>query len=50
MHDGGEVGVTTAVGVNPERGVGFVLLTNGDARNGPFLDVQDLLVELAEDL
>jgi CubicO group peptidase (beta-lactamase class C family) len=50
MHDGSEVGATTSIGLHPERGVGFVVLTNGDARSGPFADLEAYLIGLAEGL
>jgi hypothetical protein len=50
MHDGSEVGATTSIGLHPERGVGFVVLTNGDARSGPFADLEAYLMGLAEGL
>ncbi len=50
MHDGGEVGTTTSMGLHPERGVGFIVLTNGDARSGPFGELEAYLMALAEAL
>ncbi len=50
MHDGGEVGATTSMGLHPERGVGFIALTNGNARSGPFADLEAYLMGLAEGL